>query len=320
FALSLSKKIVIGLTSDEYVSKSKVNPSTKLRTRSQKSKVGSGLIEGYEERKKTLEKFLREEEVTDRTSIVRIDDVYGITILPEQKIDALIVTEKTLEGAKQVNAKRKELGLLSLEVVIAPTLAADDGEIISSSRIRAGEISREGKVYVNPSWLGQKLFLPDNLRDELKKPFGELIYDEDFDNFGLVITVGDVTTEKFNSLSLNPKISVIDYNVARKKKFEKISELGFLGDEKIIRVKNLAGEINPELFLAIATSILEKGRVVIEILGEEDLAVLPAILTSPLGVVIYYGQPGKGVVRVEVTEEIKEKAYSLVSQFITRGH
>ena len=307
FAFELSDKVIIGLTSDEYVKK----------VSSIKYQVSS--IESYEERKANLENFLSKEKVADRVSIVQINDVYGITT-SDRNIDALIVVKETLRGADEINNKRKELRLPPLEVIIAPSSVAQDGKVISSSRIREGKINREGKVYINPSWLKQKLFLPGNLREELGKPFGKFVNDDDFTNAGLVITVGDITTQKFNKLYLGQKISIIDYRVARKKKFEKTSDLGFFGNEKIVMVENLAGELNPELFSAITSAISAKERAVIEVLGEEDLAVLPAILVAPLGAEIYYGQPGKGIVKIKITEEIKEKAYSLVSKFITRGH
>lgn len=314
FALLHSSKVIIGLTSDEYIKKISNLP---LRSEASKSQISN--LEGYEERKASLEKFLRDEKAANSASIIKIDDVYGITI-SDREIDALIVVDKTLGGAQKINIKRKKLGLAPLRVVVAPSVKADDGNLISSSAIRNGEINREGKLYINSLWLNKKLFLPDNLREELEKPLGKLIRGDNFGNFKLAITVGDVTTQKFNSLSLGQKISIIDYNVNRVRKFDNISQLGFVGNEKIIRVENPAGSITAELFMAIKDAFSEKGKVVIEILGEEDLSVLPVILSAPLDLVVFYGQPGRGVVRVEITEEIKEKAYSLVSQFITRGH
>ena len=49
--------------------------------------------------------------------------------------------------------------------------------------------------------------------------------------------------------------------------------------------------------------------------GEEDLVVLPLILLTPLNTIIYYGQPSEGLVKVIVSESIKDKAYNLVSKF-----
>lgn len=40
--------------------------------------------------------------------------------------------------------------------------------------------------------------------------------------------------------------------------------------------------------------------------GEEDLAVLPCILTAPSGSLVLYGQPGEGLVVCEVDKVINK--------------
>ncbi len=322
FGLFVSEKIILAITSDDYVNKQKAE----RRERRAKN------FENYEERKKALEDFIASEKVKDRVEIVKIDDVYGIAISPDINLDAIVVVDKTSKGADLVNSKRKQLGLKPLEVVIAPTEKAEDGTEISSSRIRNGEIDRNGKLYINPTWLTQDLYLPDRLREELRKPLGELfenklvtarytgILDNERLRGNLVITVGDITTQTFNKMFIRQKISIIDLNVNRKKIFDKVSELGFLKSEKIVNVKNQPGQISYELFSAVALAFRQRERVIIQVEGEEDLAVLPAVLAAPLGAEVFYGQPDRGVVGVKITEEIKNKAYSFVSQFNTRGH
>ncbi|MBI2195843.1 MAG: pantetheine-phosphate adenylyltransferase [Candidatus Levybacteria bacterium] len=304
FALALSKKAVIGLTSDGYIQNSKFKMQN------------SKLIENYEERKRALKAFLREENVDDRAKIVKIDDIYGITLDKNIDIDAIVVVEKTLAGAEKINAKREELGLKPLKIVIAPSVTSEDGQVISSSRIRDGEIDREGKLFIKPDWLTSPLILPENLREELRKSLGPIIEDDNFNiDKNLVITVGDVTSQKFNNLSLNQKISIIDFNVARKKKFDTVLQLGFTGDEKVVKVENPAGQITSQLFSAIIKAFSRETRVIIEVSGEEDLAVLPAILAAPLGSLVFYGQPEEGLVKVLVSENMKEKVYRLLTEF-----
>jgi uncharacterized protein (UPF0218 family) len=55
--------------------------------------------------------------------------------------------------------------------------------------------------------------------------------------------------------------------------------------------------------------------VILKIIGEEDLAVLPLILAAPLDTIIYYGQPNKGLVKILVSEENKERAYNILLKF-----
>lgn len=296
---SLAYKAIICLTSNNYVKENK----------------GEN-FEDYETRKKALEEFLEQQKLAGKVQIAKIDDAYGIALDKNAEIDAIAVVEKTIKGAESINIKREELGLPPLEVVVVTSTAADNGSVMSSSAIRSGEMNRNGRSYLNPKWLRERLILPENLREELKNPFGELVEDDKLTDVGNpVITVGDIITEKFNKLSLNHKISVIDFNVARKKKFSNISDLGFPKDTEVIIVENQAGQISPELFQAIVSAFSKPGKVIVEVLGEEDLAVLPATLTAPLGSTIFYGQPGLGVVRIIVTEEFKEKAYRLLTEF-----
>ena len=61
--------------------------------------------------------------------------------------------------------------------------------------------------------------LPENLREDLKIPLGDLINDIDVNNKNIqtkinpksiIITVGDKTTENIISLGIRPQIQIID--------------------------------------------------------------------------------------------------------------
>lgn len=303
-AFSLGQKVIIGVTSDSYVKN--------LKSRIQNSEF----IEPFEERKKAVLEFVKKEKVLNRVDILEIDNLFGPTLSKDVKIDAIVVSQDTKKGAGYINRKRKELGLKDLKILVSPFVKAQDGQLISSARIRNGEINREGKLYVNQSWLKKNLILPGNLRRELRRPLGVLFSKDDKVKVSdkLMATVGDVTTKKFNELKLNQQVSVIDFKVKRQKKFSDIRELGFLGSERIIRVNNPAGSITSDIFKACLT-IWNKEKVIFSVDGEEDLAVLPLILTAPLRTVIFYGQPGEGIVKIEVSEEIKEIVYRLVNKF-----
>jgi hypothetical protein len=117
---------------------------------------------------------------------------------------------------------------------------------------------------------------------------------------------------------LGQDISVVDFKVAREKKFSNMKELGFAGNENIYKVDNPPGHITSGLFKKLAEIIKSsmQERIILQVNGEEDLAVLPLVLLAPLNTVIYYGQPGKGLVKVAVSEDTKNKAYSLISKLI----
>ncbi len=307
-AFSLGEKVIIGVTSDSFVR------SSKLEVRSSK------IIEDFEKRKEAVLEFIKKEGVLDKAEIVEINDLFGPVLDKSLAIDAIVVSEVTKKGADIINQKRKELGLNPLQIFVAPIVVAQDGKLISSQRIRNGSVNREGKVYMKPFWFKSDLVLPESLRREFKKPFGKLCQKENFiieKDYPLVITVGDETTKKFNENSQNQFISVVDFKVARKTQFSTFAELGFIGKEKIIEVNNPPGHITSDLFSKIS-HIFEQEleqRIILKVTGEEDLAVLPLVLFSPLGTIIYYGQPNKGFVKVVVSEKIKEVVYVLVCKF-----
>ena len=50
--------------------------------------------------------------------------------------------------------------------------------------------------------------------------------------------------------------------------------------------------------------------------GEEDLLVLPVCIHAPKNSVVLYGQPNKGLVLVQITTEIRNKAQTLLDLMI----
>lgn len=389
-AFKMGRKVIIGLTSDEYVEK-------KLKVKSEKSKVipavivkdakpprgySQGLTRGEEigikshgDRKKELINFLRKKNLLSRAQIVKIDDIYG-PAAESQVIEALVVTSETYQGARKINRKRKEKGLSPLKIMKIPLVLAGDRRRISSSRIRLGEIDRWGRVYSakfkvqsarqkRGSPKAAKCKISQSLRQELKKPQGKLIKGNPKDhkkvlkilkktivglNPVMIITVGDEVTRLCKNHLSTPNISIIDFKVARKKKYSSLAELGFStsgskslkdtsgiaplsGDSPeversrkpiftILTCKNPPGHITKTLVLAISKAIKQYirtgGKQIIKVVGEEDLAALPAILLAPLGSVVFYGQPGEGVVVVEVTEEEKGRLVDLIIKSVKR--
>ena len=160
------------------------------------------------------------------------------------------------------------------------------------------------------------LVLPESLREELHKPFGNVLNSvpKGLDPLK-TIAVGDVTAKLFNENDLNHLMSIVDFQVHRERKFASIKDLGFDQDIKEVIVKNEHSTLTSDLFNAVKEAFRSTERIVILVDGEEDLAVIPCLLLAPLDYLIFYGQPNEGLVRVSVTEENKEKAYRLASKF-----
>ena len=309
YQLALSKKVLIGLTTNAYAK--------------QKGNVN---IEPFDARKKALLEFLKHEDALEIVEIEAIDSVYIPSVWEQYTIDAIVVTADSKNGAETINNRREKEGLQKLPIVAYTLILASDHLPISSSRIREGQIDREGKVFIKPEWLQKQLILEEQVRALLTKPFGVLITDfaswfhthKSILNPHSVVTVGDVVTDTFNTYQFRQKISVIDLKVARKPYFSNVAEHKFGGDEQFSFLTNQPGTLNPQLFQSIKTvkgNLNSNKNFVIVVDGEEDLAVLPLLLFLPLKFLIFYGQPGVGVVQVSVTEESKNKAYSIVSSF-----
>ncbi|MEW5760220.1 MAG: DUF359 domain-containing protein [Candidatus Thermoplasmatota archaeon] len=171
--------------------------------------------------------------------------------------------------------------------------------------------------------LRKSLILPEEMREELRKPFGKLIRKEDIENFlktkvlrnGKIVCVGDVTANTVLSSGLSPKIVIIDFKTKRKKgkrklKFGKID----------IKVYNPPGTITSMLMDAIKEAYKEKESVRIIVNGEEDLAVLPSIIYAPLGTFVLYGQPDVGIVSVRATKLKKKFVRRILGKFRKVGY
>ena len=159
--------------------------------------------------------------------------------------------------------------------------------------------------------------LPDDLRDQLKTPLGNLISDNDPNKENIIkkisaesviITVGDRTTENMLQLGLKPQIQIIDG-------LEKRSECAVPADDTIntkLSCKNPPGEITEESIQVIQKAFSSESPVRITVDGEEDLLVIPVCIHAPENSIVMYGQPNEGLVIIRVTPEIKAKVQKIL--------
>lgn len=308
YIFSIAKEVLIGVTTDGYVN----------------AKKNDNNIESFDVRKASLEHFLRQEGLINRARVAAIDSVfypYDWEVLP---IEAIVVTKESVGGADIINQDRKKKSLRPLHVIVSD-MECSDGIAISSSGIRKGRINREGRSFVKKQWLNGTLVLPEHLRDVFQQPFGTLLPEVNKEEFlsldpSAIVTVGDVATKTFHDLGIAHKFAVVDFLVERKKTYETLTELGFTGSEKVFEAISPASKITHSLFTCVKDMFGDHEKyqqLVCRVDGEEDLAVLPVLLLSPLGFHVFYGQPpNKGIVRIDVTEEKKEEAYKLADRFI----
>ncbi len=94
----------------------------------------------FEERKKDLEDFLSS--YGDEWNVVKIDDPYRKAV--EGDYDVLVVSYETIERGKKINEMRKDEGKEPLKLVEVPPVLAEDFLPAKSTRIRQGDIDKEG--------------------------------------------------------------------------------------------------------------------------------------------------------------------------------
>ena len=163
------------------------------------------------------------------------------------------------------------------------------------------------------------MFLPENLRNELKIPLGKLIQNnsskkEDYIrkiySEKVVITVGDATSELLLQMGLIPLLHIIDGQEKREKRSLPLANA--INTE--LTVKNNPGEISAESFNLVKNIFNEKPPIRLVVDGEEDLLVLPVCLFAPSNSVVMYGQPNEGLVIAEITSEVRDKVQKIVNQ------
>ncbi len=128
-AFEIGDKVIIGLSSDDFV-----------------SKMGKPHITAsYHERKKELRAFLDELEEDGKVEIVALNDPFGLTI-SGKGLEALVVSQETEKTAQKINERRKSAGLTPLQIVVVTMVPSDNCVPISTTRIRHGEIDRNGHL------------------------------------------------------------------------------------------------------------------------------------------------------------------------------
>lgn len=314
-AFEISHTIIIGITTDNFARE--IHKSTNLQT--------------FLKRKSQVNNYIKTHKLNKRSKLIPLEDTFGPTVASNQ-IQVLIVTQNTLKGANSINKKRIKTGKKPLAIIKLPLVKAENGVPISSYRIRQGEINKEGVVFLSALVNFTPLKLPIRLRSTFREPFGEVISTSESqidkginkalpiikrDKLKPLICVGDVVTHAIVKAGKIPRLSIIDFHVQRKRRHSHIAEFGSLAKFSLFEVENQASEISHKLTQLIHKSLKQKKPSVILVDGEEDLAVLPAVLLAPLGSVILYGHFQEGLILVKVTEDKKSEALLLLNQLRT---
>ena len=129
-AFDISDHVIIGLTSDRFVKRFKLN-----------SNITYNDIRRLFNLKKNISLNFKDANYT----IIKLEDEFG-PVIHSSQIQAIVVSEETLVKVKQINEIRISNYLNPLRVIVVEIAKSSDGKPISSTRIRNGEIDDKGKI------------------------------------------------------------------------------------------------------------------------------------------------------------------------------
>lgn len=167
--------------------------------------------------------------------------------------------------------------------------------------------------------LGKRL--TEEVRKILREPIGLLLTEKDGIIPGRlkrileesrsrkVIVVGDYTARRLQKHGLDADVYILDNKIMRQPTRPLDLDL-----DRTIYVRNPAGNITEEAWRGVEEAVRSDKRTKVMVCGEEDLLALPAILSSPVGSLVLYGQPRAGLVVVSVTKEKKSEVSRIVER------
>ncbi|MEN8253200.1 MAG: pantetheine-phosphate adenylyltransferase [Patescibacteria group bacterium] len=288
FAADFGEKLHIGVTDKKIIN----------------HKNNHQFIKSFESRRKSVMSYCQKKRINCQVS--KLTNPYGPT-LEDTKIQALTATQETLKGTDKINEVRMAMGKKALPVHICPWINDESGKILSSTRIRAGKVNRQGQVY--SKILEQDLKLSETQRKYFSKIQGKLINtDLKINKNNKIFIVGDSSLEKFIKNNWDYNFAVYDKRVQRKAVNSKIIN----SISPNLTCSNPAGNITLQLSKALK-SCLKNTYKHLFVDGEEDLATVALALLLPLESIIYYGQPDSGLVELEITEKVKNNFYEQLS-------
>jgi hypothetical protein len=160
------------------------------------------------------------------------------------------------------------------------------------------------------------LRISNAVRQQLKNPVGTLVEANCNDVLrkavdkvkpSPTILVGDTISRYAEASGIVADVIIVDNLEKRHESTNSVHP----GERNILRLKNAPGTIDANAWEIIRSAIQKRKSLVI-VEGEEDLLTLVAVALAPLGSLVAYGQPDRGIVIIVVSDVEK----GLVKQMI----
>lgn len=265
-----------------------------------KNKTFRQSLESYAVRRQAIAEF-------NPDRIIPLTDIYG-PAATNPSFETIVCSPLTRPNVDKINQKRRSNNLNYLSIIEIPLVNSSDGQPLSSTRIRQGLVNRQGLVYLD--LFQHNLSLPETQRRYFQKPFGQIVAEIVPPKY-FCIAVGDIAAISLLKQKITPDLAIVDLKTRRQPAFANLQSLGL---KPGLLANNPPAFITADLAEKILACLSQKIPTLL-VDGEEDLAVLPAVLLSPLKTEIYYGSY-QGLVKIIVTEKTKQKAQNLLKKFI----
>lgn len=126
-AFQVGKKVIIGISSDSFA-----------------ANRGKQLNHNFEVRIANLKNMIKKEFGNVNYEIAKLDGDFGPAVTTGD-VEALVTSTETQSKGKLLNEMRAKIGVKPVKVITVELVKAEDGSTISSTRIRIGEIDRQGR-------------------------------------------------------------------------------------------------------------------------------------------------------------------------------
>jgi pantetheine-phosphate adenylyltransferase len=127
-AFQVGKKVIIGVSSDNFA-----------------ASRGKKLKYNFEARIANLKNMIKKEFGDVNYEIAKLDGDFGPAVTTDD-VEALVTSTETQSKGKLLNEMRAKIGVRPAKIITVELVKAEDGSRISSTRIRTGEIDKQGRL------------------------------------------------------------------------------------------------------------------------------------------------------------------------------
>jgi pantetheine-phosphate adenylyltransferase len=132
-AFEVGKKVIIGVSSDKFA-----------------ADRGKNLNHNFEARIANLKNMIKKEFGNVHYEIAKLDGEFGPAVTTDD-VEALVTSTETQSKGNLLNEMRTKIGVKPAKIITVELVKAEDGSRISSTRIRTGEIDRQGRLLLKRS-------------------------------------------------------------------------------------------------------------------------------------------------------------------------